>query len=424
MRLVLVNPHYYIYGKTVINILLRRKHFMKYDYFIDYYLKDKSKQTAIYIDGTKTSLAAIKVRFLFFPKFFSYLELLVWMISNGLNPFKVKVYFEIGQLDPQKDVMIDFVRSLKLSELKYTGYTKFSGLVLFFCTHYFLRIREVVEYLKQVPHYLLIAEHNLAQEAFFHNFFPNVAEVYQLPYAFGERFNQKKNFEERTNKCLALGSVAPIERNNKEFFDFFHIEVLQPMRQLLLDKASQYTPEIDTVIRRFENSSFLQTGVPDENWVNRMIRRWAPPFIMKIVFSYPHNKYYQFDIVQKYNQYRMFISGEEIVGLPPINAFEGMACGAAYIGIDHPMYTRIGLIPGVNYVGYKEGDLDDLISKVRYYQTHPVELKKIAEAGKVFVRDHFNRKKIAETFWKDIETISKEFSESQSLNIVCSFRKP
>jgi hypothetical protein len=210
MRLVLTNPHYYIYGKTVVNILLRRKHFMKYDYFIDYYLKDPKKETAIYIDGTKTSFAAIKVRFPFFPKFFCYLELIVWMLFNGVNPVKTKVYFDIKAFNPDQDVLVDFVRSVKLSELEKTGYEIYKGVIVFFGTHYFLRIKEIVSYLKRIHYPLFVAEHNLAQENFFQKYFDWVDEVYQLPYAFGERFVEKTPFSKRENKCFALGSVAPI----------------------------------------------------------------------------------------------------------------------------------------------------------------------------------------------------------------------
>jgi spore maturation protein CgeB len=345
------------------------------------------------------------------------------MLFNGVNPVKTKVYFDIKAFNPDQDVLVDFVRSVKLSELEKTGYEIYKGVIVFFGTHYFLRIKEIVSYLKRIHYPLFVAEHNLAQENFFQKYFDWVDEVYQLPYAFGERFVEKTPFSKRENKCFALGSVAPIERSNEDFFNFFRIEVLQPMRQLILEKAANYPNELVSVVRRFENYSFRQPPTPDDPWHVRILKKWAPPFIFKILFSYAHNQYYKFDIVQKYNQYKMFVSGEEVVGLPPINAFEGMACGSAYIGIDHSMYKRIGLMPGVHYIAYREGDFGDLLNKIRYYQNHSDELEMIANAGKKFVRKTFSRKRVAEVFWQDLERILNKFSSTKNLTVSCSFNK-
>lgn len=422
MRLVLANPHYYIYGKTVVNILLQRKHFMKYDYFLEYYLRNPQKKTAIFIDGTKTSLAAVKVKFFFFPKFFSYLELLIWMLCNRINPFKTKVFFDINELDPSQDVLVDFARSVKVAEMKQTGYDQFRGMIVFFCTHYFLKSREIAEYLSRIPYYLLVAEHNLSQEPFFQKFFPEVREVYQLPYAFGNRFKLKKPFKDRKNKCFALGSVAPIEESNLDFRNFFHIDVLQPMRKIIADQAKKYPDEIDSVVRVFENFSFIRNDTPDDSWFYRVLKRWAPPFILKIALAYRHNRYYKFDIVEKYNDYKMFVSGEEVIGLPPINAFEGMACGSAYLAIDHPMYRNIGLIPGIHYISYQTGDMEDLVRTIRAHQSQPEKLAQIARNGSEFVQKYFTRKSIADRFWHDLESMHQTFLTTKKIVPYCSFR--
>ena len=63
-------------------------------------------------------------------------------------------------------------------------------------------------------------------------------------------------------------------------------------------------------------------------------------------------------MVEKFNEYKMCLVGEEILGVPGIGYVEGMACGCAYIGLDSPMYRNLGLIPGVHYISYdgtKEG---------------------------------------------------------------------
>ena len=89
--------------------------------------------------------------------------------------------------------------------------------------------------------------------------------------------------------------------------------------------------------------------------------------IVELFFLSEGKDYHRMDIVKKYNEYKMFIAPEESIGLSSVNVVEGMACGCAYIGLDHPMYTDLGMVDKQNYIGY-DGTLDDLKSKIRYYQ--------------------------------------------------------
>ncbi|WP_141252230.1 glycosyltransferase, partial [Pseudomonas aeruginosa] len=90
--------------------------------------------------------------------------------------------------------------------------------------------------------------------------------------------------------------------------------------------------------------------------------------------------YYNADIVEFFNSYRMFAVPEEVCDLPGISFIEGMACGTAYFGLDNPMYRDIGMVPGVHYVAY-DGTLEHLLERVAYYQQHADELEQIAEQG-------------------------------------------
>jgi hypothetical protein len=70
----------------------------------------------------------------------------------------------------------------------------------------------------------------------------------------------------------------------------------------------------------------------------------------------------------------MFIVPEEISGLPGIGFVEGMKCGTAFIGKECKMYSDLGLINGINYIGY-DGTIGDLINKIIYYQNSAEELE-------------------------------------------------
>jgi glycosyltransferase involved in cell wall biosynthesis len=150
--------------------------------------------------------------------------------------------------------------------------------------------------------------------------------------------------------------------------------------------------------------------------------KYIPAILLRAWHANKHGQYYKnFDIVEKFNQYKMFVCPEEIIGLPSISAFEGMACGCAFLGIDDPMYTGLGFVPGVNYIAYKKNNINDLVSKISYWQNNPKKLEVIAARGCEFVRDNFNRKRIADVLWKDLERITKDFSDQNKVNISCSF---
>ena len=98
-------------------------------------------------------------------------------------------------------------------------------------------------------------------------------------------------------------------------------------------------------------------------------------------------------MVDKFNDYKMFICPEEIIDLPAVGFVEGMACGSAFIGIKNSMYKDLGMIDKVNYIAY-DGSFDDLMIKINYYQNHPIELEEIAENGRKFIEINFNSEKV------------------------------
>lgn len=103
--------------------------------------------------------------------------------------------------------------------------------------------------------------------------------------------------------------------------------------------------------------------------------------------------------VSLYNSYKMFVVPEEVVGIPAIGFVEGMACGAAYIGLDHTMYRDIGLIAGVHYIVY-DGSLTDLQLKVKYYIANDKELEVIARQGHEFVVRNFSMETVRTLFYE------------------------
>lgn len=425
MRLVLVNPHYYDYGKTLTRTLLGGKSFLKYNYFIKNYLNNKDKKTVLYIDGSKTSLGTINFSFPIFPKFFVFFELMVWMLINRVNPFRSEICFNIDKLDKKKDIVVDFARTFDCSKGNSKEISRnFEGILLVFFTHYFLKAKEISNCLKRINNYVVVAENNLIENSYFRKIFPFVDKVYQLPFVYNsKRFFLKNDFSTRVNKCLAVGAICPV--GSKEFQSFFGEEYLHPMRRYIYEKSSKYNSEIDSFIRPFDhNVDKIRIIKKNDSFFEKLLKKNAPDFLVKILLGGKSRKeYYKFDIVQKYNEYKMFVCPEELVGLPSINAFEGMACGSVFIGIDDPMYTNLGMIPGVHYIAYESGNFRDLVDKIRYYQDRPGILEEISKSGREFAENNLSEENIANSFWDDIEKISNRFCLQNKIDVVCAFNK-
>ena len=422
MRLVLVNPHTFAYGKSMSAFIFRKRMFMKYDFFIQFYIKNRRRDVAFFIDGARTSFG-IAIPFL--AKSAASIELLFWMIINGINPFRVRVYSDINKLDPRNDVLFDFSRSLVDVDEKTAPrlrLNRFQGVVFIHFTHYFKGITKLAEYIKTIPHCIIAAESDLASNNFFRKFFPSIQETYQLPYSFSERFVLQKEYNNRINKCLAVGTMCMVKE--KEFVGFFGAErTLHPMRKVIFDRHQELTGEIDSLIKGFDDVMRLRQSNDTDSLSLKFLKKFLPYIILEKFISSRQKDYFKFDIVKQFNNYRMFICPEELVGLPSVNAFEGMACKCAYVGIEDPMYTNLGLIPGIHYITYKRDDMEDLLLKIRYYQTHPEELERIAENGYNFVRKNFNRENIANLLWNDMEAISKNFFEHRKASLHCSFKR-
>jgi glycosyltransferase involved in cell wall biosynthesis len=222
------------------------------------------------------------------------------------------------------------------------------------------------------------------------------------------------SFNKRKNICLATGSLIQLKEfsdSNKQYSDFlkFHPDgILHPLRATIIKNKKSLIQYIDSYMANFwekkrkeweEKSSFFT------KWKNRI---YNAAFASK-------RSYLKFNIVEKYNEYKMFVIPEEAIDLPGIGYVEGMACGTAYIGKIDPMYTDLGLIPGKHFIGYN-GTLADLKKKINYYQKNNDKLEVIANSGYKFVSENFSEDTVAGRFWNDLETLNRKYEIKNSKN--------
>ena len=382
MRIVFVNLHGNEFlVKTINKILFKQSVALKHKYILDYLLSRDDVEVCSYINERGLSLS-YKTRSRFLQSF-RFLEHYFVMKKNGIPRKKIKVLKRENELRHD-----DLIIMYQLFGHEFDFKKRPDSFIALSQLHFSLDNASVIEQLRPD---LMYNESNM-QERFagFNDYFGWFDKQYLvIPFVFGERFKVIKPFAERQNKAVSVGTVTyPLY-----IIKYYGTQCLQPARKQIYDNAEELKPWVDSF-----NSDFLADDKPYDvsnsvSPLRKKINRIHDKF-----FLGRQKKYYSFDMVEKFNDYKMCVVGEEIVGLPGIGFVEGMASGCAYIGQTVGYYEDYGLKEGVHYIGY-DGTLDDLKAKISYYQQpeHQQEQETIAKAGCEFVRTHFNGTAAAES---------------------------
>lgn len=382
LKIVIYNPHKEVWFKNPTNrILSNTKWPNKYEGLFDYLVASNNEVYLsvgfLYDNGIKgfCQLALDASR------------LIIWSLFNRINLKKIKLVFTKNQL-PDKDVIIfmhygAFTHEQKMQANKGRKLaSKLSDIPIFkvvHMTHYAYNIKIGAQNIKILRPDLCLAENNLLKNStFFNKYYGSIVDnFFQLPYTPSARFFRKKKFGERTNKLVVTGSIT-YKMNDKDFIDFYQQNELQPMRRIIYRDSNKYPSQIESLILDLDSTRPISTVKKSKD----------DPLV---------TGYYKRNIVEIYNDFTMFAVPEEICDLPAIGFVEGMACGAAFFGLDSPMYRDLGMVPGEHYVAY-DGSLEDLVLKIKYYQEHLDELQVIAECGHNFVCTNLSQKKVYDDF--------------------------
>lgn len=218
------------------------------------------------------------------------------------------------------------------------------------------------------------------------------------PYSFKNRFKKIKPFVQRKNKACATGTMAFCE--DEEFIQVYGSSSYQPIRKKIYDNKDKITEYIDSFIAVYTEKE-LKPINKNQSFFKRLYNQ-----IHNDIYCGQQKTYYSFDMVEKYNDYMMFVSTEDINGSYGVGCFEGMACGTAMIGIHSGIYEDLGMEVYKHYIPY-DGTLSNLCEVITYYQKaeHQDELKKIAECGYNFVINNFTEEKVGKLFYQNMKNI-------------------
>lgn len=375
MRIVFVNLHGNEFlVKTLNKYIFKQSVAIKHKYFLDYLLSRDDIEVCSFINKRGLSLSYTTRNPLL--QAFRFLEHRIAIRKNGIPLKKITVLKNENQIRHDDIVILyQFFRPQFEFEKRPDAFIAVSQL------HFTVSQAPMMQRLDPD---LMYNESNM-QKLFvaFNEYFDWFKKQYLvIPFVFAERFKVIKPFAERQNKAVSVGTITYPDFLVK----YYGHNCLQPARKQISDNAKDLTPWVDCF-----NSDYLEDDKKisvkkSDNAIKKTFKRLHDKF-----FTGHQKKYYSFDMVEKFNDYKMCVVGEEITGLPGIGFVEGMACGCAYLGQTVGYYEDYGMKEGVHYIGY-DGTLDDLKSKISYYQQpeHQQELEDIAKAGCDFVRSHFN----------------------------------
>lgn len=395
MKLCLYNPHIGVIGQSLFDRIFGNHSFRKYEYFLKYFKKQSRYTIAIVVDGTTSSFPIrLMINNILLTKVFTFLEIYIWLIINKL-PLTTEVIFNLNKQNPKSDILFGFAffgqQLIDKSIVNRSFISKYSGKILLHFTHLFIYTKTVAENLRIKNPIIAVAESNLNNSQYFQKHFNFISGNYVLPWAVKKRYVKKRNFLERKNKSVCLGQIFVLNKNkgNSDYTDFFKSNNWHEGRKMIYDNRIRLANYID---------SKIEISYSKERQKNNLIYLSMIVYRRCLQLFGNSDRYFKFDIVDLYNNYRMFIAPEESVEIPTIHFVEGMACGCAFVGLNHPMYKELGLKDKVHYIGY-DGTLKDLRKKISYYQKNPKELKQIAERGHHFVTKYFSEENIMELFF-------------------------
>lgn len=389
MRIVFVNIHCNDFIlKTVAKRLTKRSFSPKHKYLLDYLL-DNGYEVACYVNkrgnflmsnfGGKGSGLLSLNRF----NEFNYV-----LRKSGFGKNSIKLIRTPEQIR-EDDIVIYY----SLWESQFDGCEQTKAFKAVSMIHFY-GDKKQSSYVEKCNPDILFAEADLSKnsEIFKRNFKWFNKNFLLLPFVYQDRFKSITSFSKRKNKAVAMGTLT--HYNGQDFLDVYGSDVYQPLRKQILDNAGSLSDIIDSYISEYAEND-KQKKIADNEY--KIIK------LYKLLYNMFHvgkqTNYFSFNMVAKYNEYKICIVPEDIQGMPGIGFVEGMACGCAYIGLDYRGYTDYGMIPRKHFIPY-DGTLEDLRAKVEYYVSpeHERELSEIAQAGYMFVRDHFSKEKAAGAF--------------------------
>lgn len=405
MRVVFVNLHSdWMLLKVAMVYVFKYSAAIKHGYLLKYLLDHHEEyEVCNYINDRGFSLLTrgndILMKLL---NILSGLENRITLKKNGINPKRITILREPKEI--RKD---DIVILYNVCHEELRGMDKINAFKALSMLHFHGRKNEDAD-IRRANISCYFNEVNLSETSEIFRKYYSVKRPWIIhPFVFAERFKNTKPFKERKNKCFSTGTIT--YKKHEEFLSVYGDPCDQPARKFVKDNPEYFKDTVDCY-----SSDYLEDNP------GKMINAGDNVIVKlyKKIYNRTHvgkqKKYFSFNMVDKFNDYKMCLIGEEVLGVPGIGYVEGMACGCAYIGIDSSMYRDLGLVPGIHYIAY-DGTKEGLKATVEYWQKpeNQEKLEEIAKTGCEYVRTYFNGERAAQSI---LQGLKKQQSVWKKIN--------
>lgn len=379
-RIIFVNLHGNEFiVKTLNKIVFKQSAAIKHKYLLDYLLQSDEYEVCTYLNDKSFSMSYSHAGLV--PKWLVKLEHKYCLKKNGIPSNKITI------LTKEEDIRKDDILIIYNYYTNHYDFKKRPDCMIAISHIHFNTSN--ADRMRAIDPDVLYNEANFSHGSIifdkFYSWFNKRFEV--IPFVYADRFKVQKPFAERHNKCFSTGTVTYMHN----ITPYYGNPCAQPARKQIMTHRDELKQYVDCY-----NCDYLEDTEKKKLKGDNVISRIYNNIYSKL-FSGRQKMYFSFNMVEKFNDYKMCLVGEEIMGIPGIGFVEGMACGCAYIGQTVGYYEDYGMQEGVHYIGY-DGSLEDLKAKISYWQRpeHQEELEQIARRGCEFVRKNFCGPAVAE----------------------------
>jgi hypothetical protein len=394
----ILNPHVSDFFASPLSfILLKRRPLRKYGYLIDMPVAE-GKKIDVLINNAFSGLIPDKI-FRILPGFvrslWLRLEINYWLKHNQLKG-KVTVHFSAKTVSNKKVLLFLCYRNyLNPSSLQKT--CRHFEHAIGHLTHYYTIPSGYSKAVKDIPNLILASDVDVTHNEFFNHFFPwYQREMLIVPFAVYERFKVNQPFESRKAKAVATGTFHMLEldaskEHLKDLKEFANASTVHPLRRTIYERKEELSGFIDCYCFPYFESNIKR----EKKFYERLL-----PKKLQVAQS----SYFSFNIVDKYNEYKYVIVGEEFYnGIPGVGAFEAMACGCVLLG-NRNCYTGSGMQEGVHFLGHNNS-IEEIVSIIEDANAQPEKLKAISSSAADFVKQHYTPKALYHQFLTTVHSL-------------------
>lgn len=358
--------------RTFFQVVLKRGAATKHRFYLDYLLDNPEYEVCNHIVANKKHNPFVAYLLRGFKKFEHY-----FCLKNSKIKKNIRIIDDLSELGEDDLIMYysHYPSSLTFGQ---NSCAKKSV-----CITHFYGLKEDAELIKNLSPDLLWGDGNypIYSDLYKKNFQWFRGKYIESTFVPEDRFRYNTNFDTRKNMAFATGTVTNCDK--KEFVDYYGDRCYQPLRKQILENVDILSSVIESKISNRDETALKQPRY--NNVLEKLYCR-----IYNELTGYKQKKYYSFDMVRMFNNFKLCVVPEDINGIPGVGFVEGMACGCAYVGYEKIDYSQYGLVSGIDYITY-DGTVNGLKNVIEYYQARPDELKVIAENGYHKIKKNANK---------------------------------